>query len=194
MQDMALDSIRHEQPLTTLVELAAMGDREAFERLMTLTQPRVMAMTWRMLGNEPDAKDAAQEIYIRLYRNLALFDREHELFAWLYRIAVNVCRDIGRDRRRRQERFSSLDAVSEPRETAVAAGQENAVARREEREAVARAIATLPEKERAAIVLRDVEGLDTDEVARILQSSATTVRSQIHSARKKLRALLGGSR
>jgi RNA polymerase sigma-70 factor (ECF subfamily) len=192
MLEMTLVATRHETPLPTLVELAASGDTEAFEQLMIQTQTRVMAMTWRMLGNDADARDATQEVFLRVYKNLGRIRQDRDLFAWLYRVSVNVCRDIARSRRRHVERFAPLETDVAAPGAADSAVRE--LTRREERERVARAIATLPDKERAAILLRDVEGLPTEEVAKILESSATTVRSQISSARKKLRSLLGGGR
>ena len=174
--------------LSLLIERAAAGDRSAFEQIMIYSEHRVIAMTWRMLGNEADARDAAQEVYLRVYKYLGRFRQDQDFFAWLYRITVNVCRDILKQRRRHQ--FTSLGADTNEEALAVASeqiGAEETLLHAQRRELIARAMATLPHKERASIVLRDMEGLSTDEVARILKSSTTTVRSQISSARKKIR-------
>ena len=178
--------IQHERSFETLLERAASGDHAAFEQIMVQTQQRVAALTWRMLGNEADARDATQEVFLRFYKSLGRVRSDLDPSAWLYRIAVNVCRDIAASRGRRQQQFPSLEAGA----TAVSLEDdaEEALVRRQERELIASAIATLPEKERASVILRDIEGLSTEEVARILDSTPPTVRSQISSARKKIRA------
>jgi RNA polymerase sigma-70 factor, ECF subfamily len=182
-------ALTQNQPaLTRLIERAAAGDVAAFEQIMIHSQQRVLAVTWRILGNEADARDASQEVFLRVYKYLKRFKPEQDFFAWLYGITINVCRDIAKKRQRHQARFTSLTETEEA--FAVAAdqrGAEEIVQRSQERDLIATALCTLSYKERVAIVLRDIEGLSTDEVARILKSSSTTVRSQISSARKKIR-------
>ena len=180
----------NQSSLTRLIERAAAGDTAAFEQIMIYSQQRVMTMTWRMLGNEADARDASQEVFLRVYKYLGRFKQDQDFFGWLYGITVNVCRDIAKKRQHHSDRFSSFDAGADERAYAVPAEQEDAeeaFMHAQQRELIARAMATLPDKERASIVLRDIEGLTTDEVARILKSSSTTVRSQISSARKKIK-------
>jgi RNA polymerase sigma-70 factor (ECF subfamily) len=173
-----------------LIERAAAGDTAAFEQIMIQSQQRVMAMTWRMLGNDADARDASQEVFLRVYKYLGRFKQDQDFFGWLYGITVNVCRDIAKKRQHHRERFISFDNDGDAGAYAVPAEHEDAeqaFIETQQRELICRAMATLPDKERAAIVLRDIEGLATDEVARILNSSSTTVRSQISSARKKIK-------
>lgn len=181
---------QNQTSLTDLIQRAASGDTWAFEQIMIHSQQRVLAMTWRMLGNEADARDAAQEVFLRVYKYLGRFKQDQDFFAWLYRVTVNVCRDLARKRQYHNERLMSLAGSGEEEVLTVPAGQDDAEVaflRTQRRELIARAMATLPDKERASLVLRDVEGLTTDEVARILKSSPTTVRSQISSARKKIK-------
>lgn len=180
---------RNQTSLTLLVERAAAGDQNAFEQIMIHSQQRVMAISWRILGNEADARDASQEVFLRVYKYLDRFKQDQDFFAWVYRITVNVCRDILKQRQHQNDRFQpadgdSAEALEIPCEHEDA---EHALIRAQRRDLISQAIATLPFKERAAIVLRDVEGLSTDEVAAILKSSSTTVRSQISSARRKIR-------
>lgn len=186
-----VNALTQNQPsLTRLIERAAAGDTAAFEQIMIHSQQRVMAMTWRILGNEADARDASQEVFIRVYKYLGRFKQDQDFFAWLYRITVNVCRDIAKKRQHHSDRFTSFDTGADEGAFAVAALQDDAdevLIHTQQRELIARAMATLPDRERASIVLRDVEGLATDEVARIMNSSSTTVRSQISSARKKIK-------
>jgi len=176
--------------LTLLIERAAGGDTAAFEQLMIHSQQRVMAMTWRMLGNEADARDASQEVFLRVYKYLGRFKQDQDFFAWLYGITVNVCRDLAKKRQHYSDRFTSITKGTDEGAFAVPAeqeGAEEALLHAQRRELILRAMATLPEKERASILLRDVEGLSTEEVARIMKSSSTTVRSQTSSARKKIK-------
>jgi len=172
-----------------IVERARAGDVNAFEQLMVLHQRRVLATAWRVLGNEADARDAAQEVFLRVFKHLGKFRLGEDFSGWLYRININVCRDIHRKRERR-DKFSSfeeecdrgmLDALCSNHDV------EAAAIRSQEQVIIARALDTLSQKERAALVLRDLEGLPTEEVARILGSSQTTVRSQISSARTKIK-------
>lgn len=180
--------IRNQTSLALLIERAAGGDAVAFEQIMIHSQPRVMAMSWRMLGNEADARDATQDVFLRVYKYLGRFNRNQDFFAWLYRITMNVCRDALN--KRRHQHAVSITANADEAFLEIPAPQddvEQTLMHAQRRELIFRAIATLPYKERASIVLRDVEGLSTEEVARVLKSSSTTVRSQISSARKKIR-------
>lgn len=171
-----------------LITRAKAGDATAFDQIIINHERRVISLAWRMLGNREDARDAAQETFLRVYRYLDRFDPAQDFSGWLYRIAVNVCRDLAR--KRRGNHFSleaevESGAIVEPvsphnTESAALLAQEHAI--------LLRALSTLSEKERAAIVLRDLEGLPTEEVARILGSSPTTVRSQISAARVKIKA------
>jgi len=181
---------RNQSALAYLIERAAAGDNAAFEQIMIHSQQRVMAMSWRMLGNEADARDASQEVFLRVYKYLKRYDQNQDFFAWLYRITVNVCRDVLKKRTQQADRIVPIESDADGAALDVACSQDNAeqiLLSRQRHELIAQAIATLPHKERASILLRDVEGFSTEAVAEILRSSATTVRSQISSARKKIR-------
>ncbi len=157
-----------------------------FERLMKAHEQRVVGTAWRLLGRLEDAQDAAQEVFLRLYRHLDRVDAGRPLEPWLYRVTVNVCRDIGR--RRQVRRAIPLEELEQARPLVSAEPDPGTAASLgEERRIVEQAIATLAEKERTALVLRDVEGLSTAEVAEVLDSSQTTVRSQICRARLKIK-------
>ena len=175
-----------------LVERARAGDAAAFEQIMISAQRRVVSIAWRMLGNREDARDAAQEVFLRAYKYLGTFRRDQNFTGWLYRITVNVCRDMARKRARSSspEHFISSTAENEAVDMEQIAGAYDMEARAieaQERSIIARALETLPERERTAIVLRDMEGFTTEEVAHILGSRPATVRSQISSARTKLK-------
>jgi RNA polymerase sigma-70 factor (ECF subfamily) len=175
--------------LAPLIERAALGDIGAFEQIMIHSQQKVLTLTWRMLGNEADARDASQEVFLRVYKYLRRFDQQQDFFAWLYRITVNVCRDVAKSRRKLQDHITRLGKDEEDYPQLVPGYPADAVEtleQNQQRLIIARAVSKLPQKERMAIVLRDFEGLSTNEVARIMNSTPATVRSQISSARKKL--------
>jgi RNA polymerase sigma-70 factor (ECF subfamily) len=176
------------RPFDLLISRARRGDLTAFDQIILAHQQRVIGLAWRMLGNQEDARDAAQETFLRVYKHLNKFDPAQDFAAWLYRIAVNVCRDLARKRGRGNP--TSLEAEREAgtmAEPVSPHNTEHSAIHAQERDIVLRALATLTEKERAAIVLRDLEGLPTEEVARILGSTPTTVRSQTCTARVKIK-------
>jgi len=168
--------------------LAKAGDLDAFEQLVALHQRRVFSLALRLTGSVEDAKDATQETFLRLHRKLAQIDSTRSVGPWLYTVALNACRDIGRDRQRAPSVPLDDLAATLP---AVAPNPEGLYADRQREEQMRAMLLRLPEKERAALLLREMEGLPTAEVARILGSSEVTVRSQVCTARIKLRKLLG---
>jgi RNA polymerase sigma-70 factor (ECF subfamily) len=171
------------------VERAKAGDPAAFEELIDCYQRKVLSTAWRMLGNREDARDAAQEVFLRVHMYLSGFRSDQDFAAWLYRIIVNVCRDHIRKQGGRHQ-FASFESEREAGTLeALASGEDveaNAI-KSQQRAMIAEALDTLSTKERAALVLRDLEGLSTEEVARVLGSSQTTVRTQISSARAKIK-------
>jgi RNA polymerase sigma-70 factor, ECF subfamily len=158
------------------LEAAKAGDAAAFERLMKRHERMVLGTAWRLLGNLEDAKDVAQEVFLRLYRNLPKIEAAENFQGWLYRVTVNLCRD--RKRAPRAEALEDVAGASDPQQELTEA---------ERRRILERSLRMLPQKERAALVLRDLEGLPTEEVARLLGSSEATVRSQISKARMKMK-------
>jgi RNA polymerase sigma-70 factor (ECF subfamily) len=178
-------------PLAETIRAAQGGSEAAFEELMAATQRRVAALAYRLLGSREEARDATQEVYLRVYRFLPRFRPFEDVHAWLYRVTVNVCRDLRR-RRRAATPLPEADGA-QPAALVVDGGAEESARAAQEATLLARALATLPEKERRAVVLRDLEGLQTADVARVLGSSPVTVRTQICSARKRLHAFLAAA-
>lgn len=181
----------HGATLPAHIERARAGDAAAFEQVMVCTQHKVAATAWRLLGNREDARDAAQEVFLRAFKYLKSYRPEQDFHGWLYRITVNVCRDILRRRGQAGARtlandsergeLSALEALAGESDT------EEAAVLAQQRAIVRRALHALPEKERTALVLRDLEGLSTDEVARVMGSRPATVRSQVSTARGKIK-------
>jgi len=174
-----------------LVSLSLAGDERAFEQIMLATQQRVVSIAWRMLGNSDDAREATQDVYLRVFRYLARFRAGEDFRAWLYRITVNVCNDFARKRRLTEaapfDEFAG-DLESAAVDAARSGANPESLALYEQQLALVRcALQSLPAKERAALVLRDLEGFSTEEVARALGSRPVTVRSQVSSARAKIK-------
>lgn len=177
-----------------LIRRAARGDQAAFERLVRHHERRVFGLAWRLLGNAVDAEDAGQEAFLRLYRALGSIDPDRPLAPYLDRITVNVCRDLGRVRSRRRETPLEPDpdapaaAVLDPADPRPDPAADAGLA--EIRRLAAAALTSLPFKQRAALVLRELHGLSTREVATALGSSETSVRSHVCRARLALRERL----
>jgi RNA polymerase sigma-70 factor (ECF subfamily) len=151
-----------------------------FEAVMRRHERLVLVTALRLLGDLEDAKDVSQEVFLKLYRRRGSVEGGREA-AWLYRVTVNACHDL----RRRKPAVSPLEDAPEPA-TPEGDPQQLSV-EAERRRALEMSLRMLSEKERAALVLRDLEGLSTDEVARVLGSSEATVRSQISKARIKVK-------
>ena len=164
-----------------LLKRAIAGDVSAFERIIVRYERRVLSLAWRLLGKQEDAQDASQEVFFRAFRYLHRFDSRRPFEPWLMKMAVNVCHDLGKKRQRQPEGLRDPDTVQ------ATGSPHDDLHYEEQRKILYKALQELPEKERAAIVLRDIEGLSTAEVAEILNSSEATVRSQICTARLKIR-------
>jgi RNA polymerase sigma-70 factor (ECF subfamily) len=163
---------------------ARSGDLAAFERLMRQYERLVLVTALRLAGNLPDAQDVSQDVFLKLYRNLGKLTSEDAVASWLYRVTVNACHDLRR--RRRPE-----GPMEHGRQVATsAAGPHEALAESERSRVLELSLRMLPEKERAALVLRDLEGLSTEQVARVLGSSEATVRSQVCKARVKIKGFV----
>lgn len=169
-----------------LVLRAQAGETYAFEQLMVCYQRRVLCTAARILHRSEDAKDVAQEVFFKLYRYLPRI-RPEAVRSWLYRVTVNVCRDMARASEKLPA--ATFEDILIARESSVAELErvEASIDLEKQQGILHRALRALPFKERAALVLRDIEGLSTDETAQVLRSSATTVRSQISSARVKVK-------
>lgn len=166
----------------TLIARSRAGDLEAYDHLVGAYQDRVYQVAFRITGNREDAWDAAQDALVRAFQGLRSFRGDAGFGTWLYRITVNAALDIVR---RRPPRVGDLDPVwtAEADPAAVAA-------RRDVQRRVHQAIATLPAGQRAAVVLRDIQGLSYEEISRIQQVPLGTVRSRLARARESLRLRL----
>ena len=192
-----------EESLTdhALLEATRAGDAEAFAQLVGRYRNQITSYIYRMTNDYDGAVDMAQETFVRVYQAAERYQTTYAFSTYIYRIATNLA--ISELRKRKRRRLVSLTGFFQETEGSEArefnppdAGplQDAVLVDTERRAAVARAISTLPEKYRAPLVLRDVEGKSYDEIARILETSEGTVKSRISRARgflrDKLRAYL----
>jgi RNA polymerase sigma-70 factor (ECF subfamily) len=172
--------------IATLIRRTISGDSSAFEQVIVRYERRVISLAMKLLGESDDARDAAQEVFLRAYKYAHRLDLRRPVEPWLMRMTVNVCRDIGRKRQLRRSTFLESENTE-----ALAYGKScnphAEMVEEEERRMLRKALDALPERERVAIILRDIEGLSTTDVAAILESSESTVRSQVSRARVRLR-------
>lgn len=169
-----------------LIERFKKGDPLAFEAIVIRYQDRIYSLCRYLLRDPRDAQDAAQDAFLKSYKALKDFRPESSLYTWIYRIAVTTCLDYQRKLRRESPRNEPL-AEDLPSD---APFPDQLYESRESTEVIQGALQKLPEKLRAAIVLREMEGLSYEEIAEVLHTSVGTVKSRISRAREDLRRLL----
>lgn len=176
-----------------VIELCKKGDREAFNLLMEKYQNRVFNIAYGMLSDYEDARDASQEIFIRVFRSIGLFKGQSSFTTWLYVICRNVCND---SLRKRQKRGVSVSIYDDGEENGVGEikseepSPEERVELNERQAAVREAIDDLKREYKEVIVYSDIEQLSYDEVAQILKCPVGTVKSRLNRARNALREKL----
>jgi RNA polymerase sigma-70 factor (ECF subfamily) len=165
-----------------IVERVLDGDRDAFSHLVRKYMNAVYAMLLRMVHHEEEARDLAQECFIRAYRNLHRFDPARSFVTWLFQIARNACVDEWRQKKGNLVPFLETD-VAEKRTL------EEIVVENEEREELAEWIRALPPHYQAVLLLRYRHDFSYQEIAEILEISPRDVANRLHRARKKLREM-----
>ncbi len=178
-----------------LIKASQLGDLSSFEKLMLRYQDRAYRIAYGMLGNPEDAKDAAQESFIKIYKSLGGFKLQSNFSTWMYRIVHNTCLDIIRKQQRRQEipietkNPSNNEGYEIPLEDPKE-GPEALLKYKMVKEEIKNEILKLPIEYQGVIILRDIEGLTYDEIASVLEISEGTVKSRLNRGRKQLRKSL----
>lgn len=175
-----------------LIKKCKNGDVEAFEDLINTYQKKAYNIALRIMTNEEDAKDMAQEAFIRIYKSIMNFREESSFSTWIYRIVTNVCLDEVRKRKNRAtisiDTTINIDGsetkyeLSCDKET-----PEGIYEKAEKKEIILGTINELSEEYKSAIVLRDIEGFSYEEIATIMNCSIGTVKSRINRARNILK-------
>lgn len=176
------------------IRLAKEGDEQAFEALVTAYERKVYNYALRSTGNEQDAMDITQEVFLRVFRSLSGFKEESSFSTWLYRITFNICIDFSRKNAKRNENSLSLDGeAADGKELELPDERhapETAYDRKELREEIAGAILRLSEQHREVLVMREISGLSYAEIAEVLELEEGTVKSRIARARENLRKII----
>jgi RNA polymerase sigma-70 factor (ECF subfamily) len=175
------------------VARATAGDLDSFNQLVSRWERPIYALAYRTLGREEDARDVVQEAFLRAYRGLRGFKGQAKFSSWLYRITLNLCRDWMRRERRAPvvqvpegvDPIDMADSQASPGESV-----EDLVARQEMSQAVARAMAELPEEQRSAILLKEYHGLTFQEIADMLNCPLSTVKTRLYQGLAVLRRRL----
>ena len=181
----------------TLIAQLRAGDEAAFEQVVRAYGGRLLAVARRIVNSEEDARDAVQDAFLNAFRSLDRFEGNAKLSTWLHRIVVNAALMKLRTRKRKpeqsiegllpsflddghhEERFQSWD---EPIDKLMERAENRAMVRKQ--------IDALPEGYRTVLVLRDIEGLDTEETAKVLGLSVNATKIRLHRARQALRTML----
>lgn len=176
-----------EQPDRELAIQARAGDMLAFEALVIRKTPAVISVARRILGNAEDARDVAQMAFLRVWEQLARYDETYSFNTWLYRIATNLAIDFLRSSRSRQKAHTATLHVVRQRESLSGSETTRAAEDDSASRLFQRVSGRLTGKQKAAFVLREMEDLETSEIAAILNCGESTVRNHLFNARRILR-------
>ena len=175
-----------------LVARAQGGDVESFNQLILRWERPIYALAYRVIGREEDARDVCQDAFLRAYRALPGFKGQAKFSSWLYRIALNLCRDwIRRQRRAPVSQLpEDVDASELAAETGPVESIEEVVARRELSASVEEAMSVLSEDQRTAIILKEYHGMTFQEIADMQGCPLSTVKTRLYQGLSLLRRRL----
>jgi len=171
-----------------LITLFQTGEQEVFRVLVQRYQEKVRNLIYSIFHDEDLVSDLAQEVFIKSYEALPYFRFESSFYTWIYRIAVNKCRD--EMRRRKVKKWLSLGSLSESADREFQEKTSVHPENTEAQEIVSKGLQLLPEKFRLAILLKDINGLSYEEMADVMQCEIGTVKSRLSRARSMLRKVL----
>ncbi|MGI5935315.1 MAG: RNA polymerase sigma factor [Oscillospiraceae bacterium] len=177
-----------------IIKRVLAGETELFEKLVLANQTGVYNLALRMVGNEEDAFDMAQEAFLRAYNSLDKFRGDSKFSVWLYRLTTNICIDFLRRRKRRQTVSITYISDDDENEEMEIPDQrfspETELERKELIAAVERGLQQLPHDYKQILILREINGLSYEEIGQVLSLGEGTVKSRIFRARKKLCSIL----
>ncbi len=180
-----------------LIRRSKEGDTECFSQLVLKYERRIINYAFRMLRDQNDAEDAAQEAFLRAYRKLDSFNGDSAFSTWLYTILNNICLDVLRKRKRAGEHaqisINQNSADEDEYEIQIedaSPGPYDSYRQKAAMKALEAALEKLSDEHKAVIVMRDINGLEYDEIAKITGTSLGTVKSRISRARIALRKIL----
>jgi RNA polymerase sigma-70 factor (ECF subfamily) len=172
-----------------LVARSISGDADSFNELVLRWERPIYALAYRTIGREEEARDVCQETFLRAYRALPGFRGQAKFSSWLYRIALNLCRDWIRRQRRApvSQMPEDADAMELASEAGPAESIEDLVARRELSAIVEKAMAELSEEQRTAIILKEYHGMTFQEIADLQGCPLSTVKTRLYQGLSQLR-------
>lgn len=175
-----------------LVARSVGGDLDSFNQLVLRWERPIYALAYRVIGREEDARDVAQETFLRAFRALKGFKGQAKFSSWLYRITLNLCRDWIRRERRTPvvQAPEGVDVIELAGETSPSESIEELVSRHELGRAVGKAMSQLPEEQRTAIILKEYHGLTFQEIADLLDCPLSTVKTRLYQGLTVLRKQL----
>jgi RNA polymerase sigma-70 factor (ECF subfamily) len=175
-----------------LVTLSQGGDLDSFNQLVLRWERPIYALAYRVIGREEDARDVAQETFLRAFRALKGFKGQAKFSSWLYRITLNLCRDwIRRERRTPLAQApEGVDLIELAGEATPSESIEELVGQRQLARAVSKAMAQLPEEQRTAIILKEYHGLTFQEIAELLDCPLSTVKTRLYQGLSVVRKQL----
>ena len=178
-----------------LVRRSLSGDEEAFRQLVLKYQQRVYAVSLGVVHNHEDALDIAQEVFIKVYNKLGRFRGKASFYTWLYRITVNLAIDYHRRKTKMatvdfDEKILDDDKRSDFKQSNIRYHPGKIAEDSELRAQIMKAIESLPPDQKSVIVLRELEDMSYEEIARVMKCSKGTVMSRLHYGRKKLQEML----
>lgn len=180
--------------ISELVERFKAGDEKAFNELVRLFEKRIYAHAYQMLGNHTEADEVLQETFVRLVKNIARLKTDANFPSFIFKIATNYCIDIIRKRQRKYVVLDDEEAEDSGRYQLELSRSiptpEDEQENKQLLELINTAIAELPPKQRATIVLHDVDGYSKEEIAQMMDCPQATVRSNLHIARSKVKQKL----
>lgn len=177
-----------------LLARAKNGDAQAFEELMTPLENRIWRICWHYTGRREEAEDCAQETMLKVWRSLGTFRGTIEFEGWVCRIAANCCLDSLR--KKKKDMSVSIEPLKEsgfdPADPGP--GTEDTVIASDDRSRLRQAISALPDEQREALVLTQLEGVSYEDAAGLLGVSEGTVKSRVNRAKAKLKEILSGTK
>ena len=176
-----------------LIRQAKSGNLKAYEEIIGLYEKKVFSTIYYMVKNDNEVEDIAQEVFIKIYKNLGNFKEESSLYTWIYRITVNVCIDELKKRKKvvyLDEKIDTKDGEVELQLPDDSKSPTDIAEDNNLKDKLEKCIKKLPESQRMMIILRDIKGFTYMEIAEIMKMNLGTVKSKINRARASLKELL----
>lgn len=178
-----------------LIDKAKAGDSDSFEKLILNSKNKAYNIAFRYLNNQEDAMDAVQESYIKVFKGLNAFQGNSSFDTWVYRIVVNTCNDFARKNSKNNDNYSIYyedgEQIKELSQIVDMDSQpEQVLMKTEMKSYIMDCLERLPNEQKEAVILRDIQNFSYEEIGKMLNCSEGTIKSRIHRGRNTLRLLI----